>query len=219
MCKSGEVRRSRWRPEDGPLGKLFFSRYRCRDCRARFSRFSGGKFAVVAAVGLVFVAAVVGGLALSDYDAPGFKPDAAEPRAIQPTVATPDSSRVTTPAASPGLARLAEKGEAQAQFSLAMAYLNGRGVLQNFQTAFKWFDQAAQQNHAESQYRLGLMYRNGHGVGIDKTKAYVWFNLAAAQGHARAAEERDRLLPTLTSDQIALAQRESQSWRPSSAKP
>jgi hypothetical protein len=156
---------------------------------------------------------------MSDYDVPGFKQDAAEPRVIQPTAAAPDASRVTTPAASPGLARLAERGEAQAQFSLAMAYLNGRGVLQNFQTAFKWFDQAAQQNHAESQYRLGIMYRNGHGVGIDKTKAYVWFNLAAAQGHTRAAEERDRLLPTLTSDQIALAQRESQSWRPSSAKP
>jgi len=219
MCKGSEIRRSRWRPEDGLLARLFFARYRCRDCRARFSRLDGAVFTVVATIVLILGAAIAGGLALREYRGSDSQPAVIESRAIEPAVGVRDPSAVVTPPVSPGLSRLAEQGEAQAQFSLAMAYLNGRGVLQNFQTAYQWFDKAARQNHAESQYRLGVMYRNGLAVGIDKTKAYVWFNLAAAQGHTRAAEERDRLLPTLTAEQIALAQRESQAWRPSGEKP
>ena len=52
-CKSGEVRRSRWRHDDGLLRKFLYARYRCRDCRTRFSRFNGGAFAVFASVVLI----------------------------------------------------------------------------------------------------------------------------------------------------------------------
>jgi TPR repeat protein len=96
-------------------------------------------------------------------------------------------------------------------------YLAGRGALQNFESAYEWFEKAAQQNHAESQYRLGIMYRSGHAVPLDKARAYFWFNLAAAQGHERAAEARDNLLSALTSEQIARVQREAQAWKPTPA--
>ena len=117
------------------------------------------------------------------------------------------------------LEKAAQQDHADAQYALGTIHLAGRGVRQNFQTAFKWFEMAAQHNHAESQYQIGLMYRSGGGVAIDKTRAYVWFNLAAAQGHARAAIERDRLLPTMTAEQVAVAQRNAEAWRPTTAKP
>ena len=258
-CNGSAVRRSRRRREDGLLRTLAFSGYRCRECRARFWRFNGGRFAFVAAAGLLFGTAIAiaisSGLALHEAQESSPAPVATPSRANEATVATPSEAAAMALAANPGLNRLAEQGDPKAQSSLALAYLSGqgmakdlalarrwaeksalqghadgqytlgsmylagRGVLQNFQTAFKWFEKAAQQNHAESQYRLGTMYYSGHGVGIDKTKAYVWFNLAAAQGHQKAAEARDRLLPTMTADQVAFAQREAQAWRPSSEKP
>lgn len=249
-CRSGEVRHSRWRREEGLLRLLFFSRYRCRDCRARFSRFNVGAMAVIAVLVLTIGAAIGAGWALRDHHYP--EP---EPEPDEPALAEPYAPSVTAPEVYPDLSDRAERGEASAQASLASAYLTGRavtkdlaqalkwaeksalqgdadgqytlgsmylagrGTLQNFETAFEWFEAAARQNHAESQYRLGNMYRSGHGVGADKIKAYVWFSLAAAQGHHKAADDRDSLLHALTSEQIALAQREAQDWRPSSATP
>ena len=123
-----------------------------------------------------------------------------------------------------GLARQwAEKaafqGHAEGQYLLGSMYLAGTGVLQDFSTALKWFEKAAQQNHAAAQYRLGMAYYNGYGVGVDKPKAYFWFNLAAAQGQREAGAARDRLLPLLTAEQIASAQREGLAWKPAAAKP
>lgn len=115
--------------------------------------------------------------------------------------------------------KAAAQGHAQGQYLLGSMYLAGTGVLQDFSTALKWFEKAAHQNHAEAQYRLGLAYYNGYGVGVDKPKAYFWFNLAAAQGQREATAARDRLLPLLTAEQIAGAQREGLAWRPAAAKP
>ncbi len=253
-CKSGVVRHSRWRRVDGLLRKLLFAAYRCRDCRARFWRFDGGSFALVAVVVLTVCAAIAGGWALHKYQQPDPEPppEPAEARSAAPATGL---STAMAPVAYPGLSELAASGESRAQASLAMAYLNGQGVakdmalalkwaeksalqgdadgqyalgsmhlagrgtLQNFQTAFEWFAKAAQQSHAAAQYRLGIMYRSGHGVAVDKAQAYVWFSLAAAQGHQGAAEDRDSLLSALTPEQVALAQREAQDWRASSAKP
>ena len=259
-CHGGEVRRSHRRHDDGLLHRLLYRGYRCRACRTRFWRLDLGTVAGVAAVVLFVGAATVGGIAFDGYeggdpDPPILPTPAAAPAADAPVVAEPGWSAANSPAINTGLFSQAEKGDARAQYHLAVAYLNGhgvaknpglalkwldkaaqqdhadaqfalgtihftgRGVRQNFQTAFKWFERAAQQNHAEAQYQVGLMYRSGGGVAIDKTRAYVWFNLAAAQGHARAAIERDRLLPTMTAEQVAVAQRNAEAWRPSTAKP
>jgi len=115
--------------------------------------------------------------------------------------------------------KAALQGHAEGQYLLGSMYMDGSGVLQDFQTALMWFEKAAHQNHAEAQYRLGLMYYNGYGVGMEKSKAYFWFNLAAAQGQRDATAARDRLLPLLTPEQIAEAQRKGLAWRPSGSKP
>jgi hypothetical protein len=265
-CHVGEVRRSHRRHDDSLMHRLFYRGYRCRTCRTRFWRLDRSTVAVVAAVVLLVGAAIWGGIAFDEHlgreadppivgTPPATAPVGATPIGTEPLAAEPGWSAANSPAINTGLFSQAEKGDARAQYHLAVAYLNGhgvarntalalkwldqaarqdhadaqyalgtihlagRGVRQNFQTAFKWFDMAAQQNHAESQYQVGLMYRSGSGVGVDKSRAYVWFNLAAAQGHARAAIERDRLLPTMTADQVAVAQRNAEAWRPTTAKP
>jgi hypothetical protein len=117
------------------------------------------------------------------------------------------------------LEKSARQGYADAQYVLGAMYVAGKGTLQSFPLAVEWLERAAQQNHAEAQFNLGRMYKRGHGVEMNNVKAYMWFNLAAAQGHERAREARDSLLPLLNAEQIRAAQRESQDWRPTVAKP
>ena len=52
----------------------------------------------------------------------------------------------------------AAKGDANAQFNLAIMYTNGEGVLQDYKQAFKWFTKAAEQGEALAQFNVGVMY-------------------------------------------------------------
>ena len=82
--------------------------------------------------------------------------------------------------------RLAEQGDASAQYSLGARYDFGEGVPEHDAEAVKWYRLAAEQGHAEAQYNLGIMYANGEGVPQDDTEAMKWFRLAAEQGDAEA---------------------------------
>ena len=62
----------------------------------------------------------------------------------------------------------------------------GRGVLQNYVEAAKWFRLSADQDNADAQYFLGTMYRNGQGVAKDEVEAEKWFRLSAERGNADA---------------------------------
>lgn len=48
----------------------------------------------------------------------------------------------------------AQKGDAQAQVDLGLAYANGDGVDQDWQEAVKWFHLAAEQGLPQAQYNL-----------------------------------------------------------------
>ena len=50
---------------------------------------------------------------------------------------------------------LAEAGDANAQYSLGMKHLGGRGVPQDFAEALRWIRLAADQGHVEAQRNLG----------------------------------------------------------------
>jgi TPR repeat protein len=81
----------------------------------------------------------------------------------------------------------AERGDAEAQFKLGMAYLIGLGVKQDEAEAVKWFKKAAEQRYAEAQFVLGMMYEEGKGgVKQDEAEAVKWYRKAAEQGHAPA---------------------------------
>ncbi|SDY86283.1 hypothetical protein SAMN05421754_102628 [Nitrosomonas sp. Nm58] len=104
------------------------------------------------------------------------------------------------------------KGSADAQYQLGSLYLTGKGTLQDFEEAAKWFTSAAEQNHALAQYELGLLYHNGLGVNPDNEKSYVWLNLAAAAGIEQAVAARDKIMRSLTAKQLAQAQKTAREW-------
>jgi hypothetical protein len=110
--------------------------------------------------------------------------------------------------------RLAEQGEASAQYKLGFWYANGYGVPENDAEAAKWYRLAAEQGDADAQFNLGVMYANGEGVAKNAVQAFKWFNLAAARGNKIAAEGKESVRKTMTPEQIAEAQRLSAEWKP-----
>ena len=80
----------------------------------------------------------------------------------------------------------AEQGDADAQFSLGLMYLQGLGVFLNNKTAVKWYRLAAEQGNVAAQFNLGWMYHKGLGVAQNHEAARKWYSLAAKQGHADA---------------------------------
>ncbi len=112
----------------------------------------------------------------------------------------------------------AEDGEADAQYKLGLLYLTGNGALQDFDEAAKWLKRAAEQGYALAQYELGLIYRTGYGFAIDHVQSYVWLNLAAAAGIQQAVTARDEVMRSLSSKQLAQAQKISREWLASRAK-
>lgn len=106
----------------------------------------------------------------------------------------------------PWLKAAADQGHVEAQYLLGMAYLQGRGTVQNYRTALEQFTKAADRGHIDAEYELGLIYRDGLSVPRDRETAYVWLNLAAAQGHAEALALRERLSMAMTGDEIVRAQ-------------
>ena len=58
----------------------------------------------------------------------------------------------------------AELGVIAAQMNLAIMYMDGQGVPQDFKEAAKWFAKAAEQGNAEAQHNLGQLYQDGKGV-------------------------------------------------------
>lgn len=106
----------------------------------------------------------------------------------------------------------AQQGDADAQYQLGILYLTGRGTLQDFSEASKWFELAAEQNHPLAQYELGLLHQIGQGVEMDYEKSYMWFNLAAAAGVEQAVRARDKAMRALSRAQLSSAQQASREW-------
>src|ERR1017187_384117 len=65
----------------------------------------------------------------------------------------------------------AEKGDAEAQYGLGLAYARGEGVTNNEAEATKWFRKAAEQNNADAQFTLGSYYAFGEGMAKDEVEA------------------------------------------------
>ena len=82
--------------------------------------------------------------------------------------------------------RLAEQGDASAQYFLGFIYENGLGVPEDDVEAVRWWLLAAEQGHAFAQYNLGNMYDSGRGVPENDAEAVRWYRLSAEQGYANA---------------------------------
>ena len=84
------------------------------------------------------------------------------------------------------LQTLAEKGNATAQFKLAVMYNRGVGVTKNNKEAVKWFSKIAEKGDPWAQFNLALIYEKGEGIEINITEAKKWYTMSAEQGNARA---------------------------------
>jgi TPR repeat protein len=63
---------------------------------------------------------------------------------------------------------------------------NGKGVLQDYSEAVRWYRLSAENGYASAQDNLGNMYNDGRGVLQDYSEALKWYRLAAEQGYASA---------------------------------
>ena len=94
--------------------------------------------------------------------------------------------------ASGDLARVlskAESGDREAQYLMALIYLEGRLVPKDFATGQSWMLKSAEQGYVPAQAGMGELYLNGirhHGVIPDHADAEKWLRLAAMQGDADA---------------------------------
>jgi uncharacterized protein len=90
--------------------------------------------------------------------------------------ATQDSEEAKT------LRQAAEGGNPDAQYNLALKYLQGQGVPQDFNQAGFWFGKAAERGLSVAQFFLGEAFEQG----AQYTEAMLWYRKAAEQGHADA---------------------------------
>ena len=82
--------------------------------------------------------------------------------------------------------RLAESGDARAQYTLGLMSANGYGVERDYEEAVKWYRKSAEQGNAIAQNNLAVMYTNGYGVERDYEEAVKWYLKSAEQGNAIA---------------------------------
>ena len=84
------------------------------------------------------------------------------------------------------LSPLAEAGEAQAQYRVAIMAQNGLGMQPNPLLAYRYMSAAAAAGLGFAQHGLGFMYLEGECTGPDQQLAAAWFRKAADQGLAGA---------------------------------
>ena len=82
--------------------------------------------------------------------------------------------------------RMADHGDATAQFRLGVSYAMGENVVQDAQQSVVWFRKAAEQGNDQAQFRLGFSYAFGFGVAQDEPQAVFWYRKAAEQGNTDA---------------------------------
>lgn len=110
-------------------------------------------------------------------------------------------------------ARAAAAGWSMAKAKLGHLYFRGEGVTQDFAKARSLLEQAAHDNVADAQFDLGSIYEKGLGIPKDPIYAYVWYEFAARGGNPRYREARDRILKSMSFDQITEGQKILKSMR------
>ena len=80
----------------------------------------------------------------------------------------------------------AQKGHAEAQYALGVAYYKGEGVKKNLDQAIAWFRKAADNGHPIAMFNLGAAYWDGRGVRQNYAQAAEWWRRSAEKGEAVA---------------------------------
>jgi hypothetical protein len=132
-----------------------------------------------------------------------------QPTATAPHTGATRAALVTTPE---DLRKLADSGDAEAQYWIGIRYGTGANVEQNEGEAAKWFQRAAQQGHVQAQARLASYYWSGRGVPKDLSTAYFWAALAWAQGDENSKMLLEGLSSQMTRAQVLAARQQADDW-------
>ena len=114
-------------------------------------------------------------------------------------------------------ARLADDGNINAQFNLAIMYERGLGVRSDMIRAIDLFKKAARQGDKVAPNHLGIIYSSGKGVLKDMVLAHAWFNLASAADNSEGWRNRERIEKFMTKAQIGEAEEIARKWLNSSS--
>lgn len=83
--------------------------------------------------------------------------------------------------------------ECRGVFSLALMYINGHGVKQNYIKAMEYFKKSLKLKCLDSAYDIGAMYKNGEGIPKDIAKAKKYYLIAANNNYALAQFELGKI--------------------------
>ena len=223
-CGSAQVRPSNKSSGDGSRVT-----YRCQSCKRHFRVDAGLPRSKIVIIGVALLVAVLLAVVASQFI--GSPTEAESPPVVElingATLAqTQQNAKQGNPQAQydlgwtywknaeyqkafPWIKAAASHGHSEAEYLLGMAYLNGRGTVQNYRSALEQFTKAAQKGQLEAQYRLGIFYRDGLATPSNKELAYLWLNIAAAHGHEEALQFRDKLAATMSTEEITRSQEAS----------
>ena len=104
------------------------------------------------------------------------------------------STRAPAPAAPRDPFKLADAGDAHAQYELGIRFAEGRNATRDPAKAIEWLTKSASQNFAPAQYRLGVIYEKGLGVARDSERARALYTAAAHSGNVKAMHNLGALL-------------------------
>ncbi len=107
------------------------------------------------------------------------------------------------------LRRLAEQGDADAQWQLGLRYHNGEDLPHDDAQAMQWFLRAAEQGVVSAQSTVGAYYWAGRGVPEDLSNAYFWSTIANAQGDEASKIRLEVLASRMTRSQITTARQQA----------
>lgn len=119
---------------------------------------------------------------------------------------------------------LAEQGNADAQYSLASLYRDGRGVARDDEQAAAWYKRAAAGGSWQAAFDLGMLYW-GQSLDADTKegapndaliRVHMWLGIAASTENvgcvAVGAPLRDAVAQSMTAAQIAAAEERTRAW-------
>lgn len=127
-------------------------------------------------------------------------------------VSPPNTTTSATAGTLEGMRRLAEQGDALAEFGMGVRYHSGEDVPQDYAEAFRWFSLAAEQGNVPAQATVGAYYWAGRGTPVDLVKAYFWSVLAETGGDEASKQRVALLASRLSRDQVLAAQQQANDW-------
>ena len=83
---------------------------------------------------------------------------------------------------------IAEQGDDDLQYSIAVCYALGKGTAKDLKKAAQWFKKSAEQGNVDALHALGLCYYTGDGVDKDLFEARKWIKKAADKGNEESKE-------------------------------